>query len=34
LGFRLALIGSALMTLPEPASLIGGMLAAARTVQP
>jgi indole-3-glycerol phosphate synthase len=34
LGFRLALIGSALMTVPEPASLIGGMLAAARTVQP
>lgn len=34
LGFRLALIGSALMSQAEPASLIGGMLGAARTVQP
>ncbi len=34
LGYRLALIGSALMSQPQPESLIGGMLAAARTVQP
>lgn len=34
LGYRLALIGSALMSQAEPASLIGGMLAAARTVRP
>jgi indole-3-glycerol phosphate synthase len=33
LGYRLALIGSALMSQAEPESLIGGMLAAARTVQ-
>lgn len=34
LGFRLALIGSALMSDANPVSLLSGMLAAARTVQP
>ena len=34
LGFRLALIGSALMTDADPVALLSGMLAAARTVQP
>ena len=34
LGFRLALIGSALMSDADPVALLSGMLAAARTVQP
>lgn len=34
LGFRLALIGSALMAEADPMALLSGMLAAARTVQP
>jgi indole-3-glycerol phosphate synthase len=34
LGYRAALIGTALMTRDDPAALLGEILSAARTVQP